>query len=51
MFGLRRAATARAGENTPTVVTGYTLRDFRSRRGELTPAAVLDHAADGAIPS
>jgi putative ABC transport system ATP-binding protein len=32
MFGLRRSATARAADR-PTVVTGYTLRDFRSRRG------------------
>jgi len=46
MFGLRRAATARAGADGPAVVTGYTLRDFRSRRGELTPTAVLDHAGD-----
>ena len=49
MFGLRRAATARAAG--PTVVTGYTLRDFRARRGELTPTAVLDHAADSEITS
>ena len=49
MFGLRRSATARAAQDTPTVVTGYTLRDFRSRRGELTPTAVLDNAADGDI--
>lgn len=32
MFGLQRAATARAGA-TPAVVTAYTLRDFRGRRG------------------
>jgi len=32
MFGLRRAASARAGA-TPTAVTGYNLRDFRGRRG------------------
>jgi putative ABC transport system ATP-binding protein len=49
MFGLRRAATARAAG--PAVVTGYTLRDFRTRRGELTPTAVLDHAADNEITS
>jgi putative ABC transport system ATP-binding protein len=30
MFGLRRSATARA--RTPAVVTGYTLRDFRTRQ-------------------
>jgi len=49
MFGLRRAATARAAG--PTVVTGYTLRDFRVRRGELAPTAVLDHAADSETTS
>jgi putative ABC transport system ATP-binding protein len=49
MFGLRRSATARAGADGPAVVTGYTLRDFRTRRGELTPTAVLDHAADNAV--
>ena len=32
MFGLRRSATARAAADLPTVVTGYTLRDFRARR-------------------
>ena len=32
MFGLRRAASARAG-TAPAVVTAYTLRDFRGRRG------------------
>ena len=32
MFGLQRAATARAGA-APAVVTAYTLRDFRGRRG------------------
>lgn len=32
MFGLQRAASARAGA-TPAVVTAYTLRDFRGRRG------------------
>jgi putative ABC transport system ATP-binding protein len=46
MFGLRRSATARAAGDGPTVVTGYTLRDFRSRRGELTATTVLDHAGD-----
>jgi putative ABC transport system ATP-binding protein len=44
MFGLRRSATARAGGDTPAVVTGYTLRDFRARRGELTPTSVLEHS-------
>jgi len=34
MFGLQRSATARASADGPTVVTGYTLRDFRARRGE-----------------
>jgi putative ABC transport system ATP-binding protein len=46
MFGLQRSATARATPDAPAVVTGYTLRDFRVRRGELAPAAVLDRAAD-----
>jgi putative ABC transport system ATP-binding protein len=32
MFGLRRAASARAG-SARAVVTGYNLRDFRARRG------------------
>src|SRR4051794_24771487 len=36
MFGLRRAATARASSDGPAVVTGYTLRDFRARRDEAT---------------
>lgn len=31
MFGLQRAASARAGD-TATAVTGYTLRDFRGRQ-------------------
>jgi putative ABC transport system ATP-binding protein len=34
MFGLRRSATARAGD-APAVVTGYTLRDFRAHRGDI----------------
>ena len=46
MFGLQRSATARATADAPAVVTGYTLRDFRSRRGELAPAAVLEQAGD-----
>lgn len=33
LFGLRRAATARAGRAGATV-TGYTVRDFRARRGD-----------------
>ena len=41
MFGLPRAASARARETT--VVTGYNLRDFRHRRG-----ADL-HTKDGAL--
>jgi putative ABC transport system ATP-binding protein len=46
MFGLRRSATARASADGPAVVTGRTLRDFRARRGELAPTALLDQAAD-----
>jgi len=38
MFGLRRSATARAGAGGPAVVTGYTMRDFRARRGEVAPS-------------
>ena len=49
MFGLRRSATARASADGPAVVTGYTLRDFRARRGEVTPAAVLEDAGDTEI--
>jgi putative ABC transport system ATP-binding protein len=48
MFGLRRSATARAGDG-PAVVTGYTLRDFRSRRGDEGTAEILDRAADAAV--
>jgi putative ABC transport system ATP-binding protein len=33
MFGLRRSATARAVASGPAVVTGYTLSDFRARKG------------------
>ena len=44
MFGLRRAASARAGA-TPTIVTGYNLRDFRARRGsDVADAALLGDA-------
>ena len=39
MFGLRRSATARATADAPAVVTGYTMRDFRARRGEVVPKA------------
>ena len=46
MFGLQRSATARATPDAPAVVTGYTLRDFRARRGELAPSAVLERAGD-----
>jgi len=42
MFGLRRSATARAAAGTRAVVTGYTLRDFRSRRDLLVPDAETD---------
>ena len=47
MFGLRRAASARAG-TTGAVVTGYNLRDFRARRGSdaLGVLADADDAAD-----
>jgi putative ABC transport system ATP-binding protein len=41
MFGLRRAASARAGA-APTTVTGYNLRDFRARRS----SEVLDAQRD-----
>jgi putative ABC transport system ATP-binding protein len=44
MFGLRRAASARAGA-TSAVVTGYNLRDFRARRGS-DALSVLGDAAD-----
>ena len=37
MFGLRRSATARAAAGGPVVVTGYTPRDFRARRGDQVP--------------
>ena len=33
LFGLKRAATARAGDGGATV-TGYTVRDFRARHGD-----------------
>src|SRR3954468_23965648 len=50
MFGLRRSATARATPDAPAAVTGYTLRDFRSRRGDLAPTAVLEDAGDAPHP-
>jgi putative ABC transport system ATP-binding protein len=34
MFGLRRSATARASSAGAARVTGYTLREFRTRRGD-----------------
>jgi len=46
MFGLRRAATARAGADAAAVVTGYSLRDFRARHSDLPPATLLDQAGD-----
>jgi putative ABC transport system ATP-binding protein len=39
MFGLQRSATARASASAATV-TGYTLRDFRARRGPTPDAPV-----------
>jgi len=44
MFGLRRAASARAGA-TPAIVTGYNLRDFRGRRGSDVTDLTLDEDA------
>jgi putative ABC transport system ATP-binding protein len=44
MFGLRRSATVRASADGPVVVTGYTLRDFRARRGSLVPGGGRDAA-------
>ncbi len=38
MFGLRRSAGARAIEG-PAVVTGLSLRDFRTRRDSMSPDA------------
>ena len=49
MFGLRRAATARSTKERPAVVTGYSLRDFRSRHSDLAPAALLGKAADAVV--
>ncbi|HEX9237072.1 MAG TPA: hypothetical protein VF972_12405 [Actinomycetota bacterium] len=44
MFGLRRAATARASQ--PTEMTGYTVRDFRERVHPGTVTQLLAHAGD-----
>jgi putative ABC transport system ATP-binding protein len=44
MFGLRRSATARA--SAPTVLTGYTLREFRSKVQPASVAALLSAAGD-----
>jgi putative ABC transport system ATP-binding protein len=44
MFGLPRSATARA--SMPSVLTGYTLRDFRAHVRPGSVAAILSHAAD-----
>jgi putative ABC transport system ATP-binding protein len=43
MFGLRRSATARANGNT--VVTGYTMRDFRDRFNLDAPKVVVEPTA------
>ncbi|HVJ98112.1 MAG TPA: ATP-binding cassette domain-containing protein [Acidimicrobiia bacterium] len=43
MFGLRRSATARA--HGPTVVTGYTMRDFRDRFNLDAPKNVVEPTA------
>ena len=44
MLGLPRSATARA--LGPAVLTGYTLRSFRSHVGGPTPGSLLEGAAD-----
>jgi putative ABC transport system ATP-binding protein len=44
MFGLRRSATARAAE--PSVVTGYTVREFRSKVHPSSLSAMLAAAGD-----
>lgn len=44
MFGLPRSATARASK--PTVLTGYSLRDFRAHVRPGSVADMLTHAAD-----
>lgn len=48
MFGLRRSATARASADGPASVTGYSLRDFRSRHME-SAGELLEGAADATI--
>jgi putative ABC transport system ATP-binding protein len=44
MFGLRRSATARA--SAPAVVTGYTVREFRSKVHPASLSAMLSAAGD-----
>jgi putative ABC transport system ATP-binding protein len=44
MFGLPRSATARASE--PSVLTGYTLRDFRAYVRPGSVADMLSHSSD-----
>jgi putative ABC transport system ATP-binding protein len=44
MFGLRRAATARA--HIDTIVTSYSVRDFRTQLAPGSLADLLDHASD-----
>jgi putative ABC transport system ATP-binding protein len=51
MFGLRRSATARAMRTEPTAVTGYTLRDFRTRRGNTTAPQHTARATDTTPPT
>ena len=46
MLGLPRTATARAVG--PAVLTGYTLRSFRTQVGGTTPGSLLEGAADAA---
>jgi putative ABC transport system ATP-binding protein len=48
LFGLRRAAAARAAE--PSVVTAYTVRDFRERVHRGTVSQLLTHASDADEP-
>ena len=49
MFGLRRSATARASMEHAAAVTGYSLRDFRSRHSDLAAGALLGKAADAVV--
>ena len=46
MLGLPRTATARAVG--PVVLTGYTLRSFRTQVGGTTPGSLLEGGADAA---